>query len=193
MSFRDTGVGAMGFELAVWRESEPIGRALARERYRRAEAPLLKERFPDEDVSGGLIRIGADRVDEVSNAVFAFARDEGLVCYDPQRDLVHNREPLGAYPGIQLHTGDGMVVTDPDLGLVHDALGTMSAQNPFVALVLYGRHFMQVSPDGAFELEFKESGVIRATRIDELNEVRACFLAYASGDRSFLEHFQWSS
>ncbi|GAA0977261.1 hypothetical protein GCM10009555_038150 [Acrocarpospora macrocephala] len=185
----------MSFVLAVWRESEPIGRAVARERYSHAEGSMLKERFPDEDVSGGLIRIAADRVDEVSNAVFAFARDEGLVCYDPQRDLVHNREPLGAYTGIQLHSGDGMVVTDPDLGLIHDVLGTMSVQNPFVALVVYGRHFMQVSPGSAgdYELEFKEGGVIRATRLDDLTEVRACFLAYATGDRSFLGEHQWSA
>jgi hypothetical protein len=185
----------MSFVLAVWRESEPIGRAVARERYSHADGSLLKERFPDEDVSGGLIRVEADRMDEVSNAVFAFARDEGLVCYDPQRDLVHNREPLGAYSGIQLHTGDGMVVTDPDLGLVHDVLGTMSGQNPFVALVVYGRHFMQVSPGsaGGYELEFKEGGVIQATRLDDLTEVRACFLAYAMGDRSFLGEHQWSS
>ncbi|WP_214111125.1 hypothetical protein [Acrocarpospora catenulata] len=184
----------MSFVLAVWRESEPISRAVARERYLHVDTPVLKERFPDEEVSGGLIRIQVERADEVSRAVFAFARDEGLVCYDPQRDLVHNREPLGAYPGIQLHTGDGMVVIDPDLGLVHDVLGTMSAQNPFVALVAFGRHFMQVSPDeqGGFEVEFKEGGSIRAARVPGLTDVRACFLSYASGDRSFLNAYDWA-
>ncbi|MFD0479825.1 hypothetical protein ACFQ0B_75560 [Nonomuraea thailandensis] len=82
-----------------------------------------------------------------------------------------------------------MVVNDPDLGLVHDVLGTMSAQNPFVALVNFGQHFLQVSP--GFELEYKEGAMVRAT-VPELEEVRQAFNEYATGDRAFLARHEWS-
>ncbi len=178
--------------LAVWHEPGPITREAARERFRHgppkadeAFTKALAELFPGERIED----ITPEHVDEVSNAVFALAKQYGLVCYDPQRGLVHNLEPLGVYAGIQLHTGDGMILTDPDLRLIADVLGTISPQNPFVALVSFGNHFMQVSP--GYELEFKEGGRIRAAIVPELAEVRRAFLEYATGDRSFLQRHTW--
>ncbi|MFB4265949.1 hypothetical protein [Nonomuraea sp. GTA35] len=190
----------MSVELMVWDEPVPISRDQARATYlavkRTApgagvEPDVAKELPGEVTLYPGhvLVSMDLDTMDEMSAQVFTVARAHGLVCYDPQRDLVHNVAPLGVYEGMQLHTGDGMVVNDPDLGLVHDVLGTMSAQNPFVALVNFGQHFLQVSP--GFELEYKEGALVRAM-VAELAEVRQAFNEYATGDRAFLNRYEWA-
>lgn len=184
----------------VWDEPVPISRDQARAAYLAVkrtrpvagEVPDVAKELPGEITlypGHVLVSMDLDTMDETSAQVFAVARAHGMVCYDPQRDLVHNVAPLGVYEGMQLHTGDGMVVHDPDLGLVHDVLATLSAQNPFVALVNFGRHFLQVSP--GFELEYKE-GTLVGTVVPELAEVRAAFHEYATGDRSFLSRHRWT-
>ncbi|MCC5574708.1 hypothetical protein IMZ11_03535 [Microtetraspora sp. AC03309] len=179
-------------KLAVWRESGPIPRDRARDLF------LDGPPEPDEDFAEAFAElfpgvriddIAPERIDEISNAVFRLAREHGLVCYDPQRGLVHNLEPRGVHPQLEMHTGDGMVVTDPDLRLIADVLGTLSPENPFVALVCFGQHFIQVSP--GYELEFKEGGKIRGTVTTDLAEVRRAFLEYATGDRAFLQRHEW--
>lgn len=187
----------------VWDEPAPITRDQARAAYlavrksRPVEGPVpevakelpgLVTVFP----AHVLVTMDLESMDEMSGQVFAVARAHGLVCYDPQRDLVHNVAPLGLYQGMQLHTGDGMVVHDPDLGLVHDVLATLSVQNPFAALVVFGHHFLQVSPEGAgYEVEYKEGVMVRALMAD-LGDVRQAFHEYATGDRSFLSRHEWS-
>ncbi|MFG1698612.1 hypothetical protein [Nonomuraea sp. NPDC049309] len=190
----------MSVELMVWDEPVPISRDQARATYlavKRTEpgggpVPDVAKELPGEITlypGHVLVTMDLDTMDEVSAQVFTVARAHGMVCYDPQRDLVHNVAPLGVYEGMQLHTGDGMIVHDPDLGLVHDVLGTMSAQNPFVALVNFGRHFIQVSP--GYELEYKEGTLVR-TMVEELAEVRQAFHEYATGERGFLGRHTWS-
>ncbi|MER6002296.1 hypothetical protein ABT120_27250 [Nonomuraea angiospora] len=191
----------MSVELMVWDEPVPISRDQARATYLAVkrdspgtgEAPDVAKEMPGEvTIYPGhvLVTMDLDTMDEMSAQVFTIARAHGLVCYDPQRDLVHNVAPLGVYEGMQLHTGDGMLVHDPDLGLIHDVLATLTAQNPFVALVNFGRHFLQVSP--GYELEYKEGTLIR-TMVPELAEVQAAFNEYATGDRSFLTRHEWAS
>jgi hypothetical protein len=191
----------MSVELMVWDEPVPISRDQARATYlavRRMEpvagdGPDVAKELPGEVTlypGHVLVTMDLDTMDEMSAQVYTIARAHGLVCYDPQRDLVHNVAPLGVYEGMQLHTGDGMIVHDPDLGLVHDVLGTLSPQNPFVTLVNFGRHFLQVSP--GYELEYKEGTLVR-TMVAELEEVRQAFNEYATGDRSFLARYAWSS
>jgi hypothetical protein len=190
----------MSVELMVWDEPVPISRDQARATYlavKRSDpddgdVPDVAKELPgDITLYPGhvLVTMDLDTMDETSAQVFTIARAHGLVCYDPQRDLVHNVAPLGVYDGMQLHTGDGMVVHDPDLGLVHDVLATLSPQNPFVALVSFGRHLLQVSP--GYELEYKEGTLIR-TMVPELEEAQAAFNEYATGDRSFLSRHEWS-
>ncbi|MFI6737927.1 hypothetical protein ACIBI9_33820 [Nonomuraea sp. NPDC050451] len=190
----------MSVELMVWDEPVPISRDQARATYLAVkrdspvtgEAPDVAKELPGEvTIYPGhvLVTMDLDTMDETSGQVFTIARAHGLVCYDPQRDLVHNVAPLGVYEGMQLHTGDGMVVHDPDLGLIHDVLATLSAQNPFVALVNFGQHFLQVSP--GYELEYKEGTLIR-TMVPELAEVQAAFHEYATGERSFLARHEWA-
>lgn len=183
----------------VWREAEPISRDQARTVYLAAKKEAPGGELPDyaKELPGivtgyrdhVLVTMDLDSMDEMSGQVFGVARAHGLVCYDPQRDLAHNVAPLGVYQGMQLHTGDGMVVTDPDLGLVHDVLATLSPQNPFAALVNFGRHFIQVSP--GYELEYKE-GTLRRTMVDDLAEVQQAFHEYALGDRAFLARHEWA-
>ncbi|MET7466667.1 hypothetical protein [Nonomuraea sp. NPDC005501] len=196
----------MSVELMVWDEPVPISRDQARAAYLAAkkgrpvqgalpevakELPGLVTVFPGHV----LVTMDLESMDEMSGQVFTVARAHGLVCYDPQRDLVHNVGPLGVHQGMQLHTGDGMVVHDPDLGLVHDVLATLSAQNPFAALVTFGHHFIQVSPaehgEPAYEVEYKEGHMVR-TLMPRLDEVRQAFHEYAIGDRSFLSRHEWS-
>ncbi|GAB1820529.1 hypothetical protein [Herbidospora sp. RD11066] len=185
----------MTFELALWYEPEPISREDARDLYPKAQIPpdtsrQLAAALPGATVDGAFVIAPDDLTDEVGNAAFAFAREHNLVCYDPQRHLIHNREPLGAYRDVQLHTGDGMVVHDPDLNLVNDVLETLSPENPFMALVVYGHHFVQVSP--GYEVDFKEQGVIRSTTTTDKAEVRKIVLLYLVGDRSFLDAHEWT-
>ncbi|MDF2705793.1 MAG: hypothetical protein K0R62_1445 [Nonomuraea muscovyensis] len=200
-------MGGVSVELMVWDEPVPITRDQARATYlavRKSrpvtgavpevakELPGLVTVFPGHV----LVTMDLESMDEISGQVFAVARAHGMVCYDPQRDLVHNVAPLGIYQDMQLHTGDGMIVHDPDLGLVHDVLGTLSAQNPFAALVAFGRHFLQVSPggdqpDAGYEVEYKEGTMVRAL-LPDLADVRRAFHEYATGDRGFLSRHAWS-
>ncbi|MFC4536895.1 hypothetical protein [Sphaerisporangium dianthi] len=141
-----------------------------------------------------LVIVDLERSDEVASAAFALARRCELVCYDPQRDLVHNLAPTGAYREMQLHTGDGLVITDPDLGLVSDVAATLSPENPFAALVVFGHHFVQVSPEpSGYELEYKDSlrNVLLRTHTADLEVVREAFAEYATGGRAFLDHHDW--
>ncbi|MFF5264165.1 hypothetical protein ACFY4C_34995 [Actinomadura viridis] len=211
----------MSFELAVWYEPEPItaARAAATERGAIAPHPAVAAfardaaaAFPDAEIEAeadagdgaeadargvrrAVVRMPPDRADAISAEVYALARAHGLICHDPGRGLVHNLAPTPVHPGTQLHTGDGMVVTDPDLGLVHDVLGRLSpAGNPFAALVLFGRHFIQVSPErGGYELEYKDGlrDVIHRTHVDDLGEVRRAFAEYARDERGFLDRLSW--
>lgn len=199
----------MSFELAVWYEPEPITgehaenvlQALRGGAFEAAEPRPEVARFagllPEaEQVSPAhaLVTVDLERSDEVSGETFALARRCGLVCYDPQRRLVHNLAPLGVYPGMQLRTGDGMVVVDPDLGLVTDAVATMSPQNPFTALVVFGEHFVQASPEiSGYELEYKDSvrDVMVRTHVPGLAAVQDAFGEYAAGERAFLERHEW--
>ncbi len=185
----------------VWDEATPISRDRARAAYLEVkktepvsgELPEIAKELPGIVTvyrDHVLVTMDLDTMDEMSAQVFTAARAHGLVCYDPQRDLVHNVAPLGVYEGMQLHTGDGLIVHDPDLGLVHDVLATMSPQNPFTALVTFGRHFVQVSP--GFELEYKEGTLVR-TMVDDLEEVRRAFHEYATGERGFLTRHEWSA
>ncbi|MEU0564297.1 hypothetical protein ABZ297_02725 [Nonomuraea sp. NPDC005983] len=190
----------MSVELMVWDEPEPITRDQARAVYlavKKSEPvggvlPEIVKELPGQvTVYPGHVLVGMDleSMDEMSAQVFTIAREHGLVCYDPQRDLVHNVAPLGVYQGMQLHTGDGMIVHDPDLGLVRDVLATMSPQNPFVALVNFGHHFLQVSP--GYELEYKEQALQRALLTD-LADVQRAFQEYATGERAFLTRHEWT-
>jgi hypothetical protein len=196
------------YELVVWHEPEPITVAAA-ETLARGEIPPhpsvadfvrdLASEHPDAEVTAdgsryATVKMAPDRADEISARVYGLARAHGLVCYDPDRRLVHNRTPTGVHPETQLHTGDGMIVTDPDLGLVRDVLGRLSVQNPFAALVLFGSGFLQVAPEpGGYELEYKDSPARRLyrTRVDDLGEVRRAFQEYASGDLAFLDRHGW--
>ncbi|WP_062438516.1 hypothetical protein [Herbidospora daliensis] len=185
----------MTFELALWYEPEPISKEEARDRYRKVRIPedvsrSLAAALPGGTVDGALVSGPDEAVDEVGNAAFEFAREHGLVCYDARRHLIHNREPLGAYREVQLHTGDGVNALDPDLNLVNDVLETLSAENPFMALVVYGHHFIQVSP--GYEVDFKEEGVIRSTSTTDKEQVRRMVLLYLVGDRSFLDAHEWT-
>ncbi|MFJ2031197.1 hypothetical protein [Streptosporangium sp. NPDC087985] len=199
----------MSVELAVWHESEPITKGQAENVFqalRRGEPaaepypgvaafagrlPGIAQLFP----AYALVAVEPERADEVSGEVFALAREYDLVCYDPQRGLVHNLAPLGVYSGMQMHTGDGMIVVDPDLRLVADALATLSPQNPFTALVVFGEHFVQVSPEiTGYELEYKDSAqnLMFRTHVPDLGTVQEAFAEYATGGRAFLERHDWA-
>ncbi|WP_326820390.1 hypothetical protein [Streptosporangium sp. NBC_01756] len=198
----------MSVELAVWHEPEPISREQAENVFqalRRGEpaaGPHPGVAAFAERLSGvaqafpayALVVVEPERADEVSGEVFAAARECGLVCYDPQRELVHNLAPLGVYSGMQMHTGDGMIVVDPDLRLVADAPATLSPQNPFTALVVFGEHFIQASPEiTGYELEYKDSvrDLMFRTHVSDLGAIQQAFAEYATGDRSFLERHDW--
>ncbi|MEU8384557.1 hypothetical protein [Streptosporangium sp. NPDC048865] len=141
-----------------------------------------------------LVSVDLERADEVSAEVFALAAECGLVCYDPQRGLVHNLSPRGVYPTMEMRTGDGMIVVGPDLQLISDALATMSPQNPFTALVVFGEHFVQSSPEiSGYELEYKDSVRNRMfrTHVPDLGAVQDAFTEYATGERAFLDRHDW--
>ncbi|GAA4219024.1 hypothetical protein FHR32_004459 [Streptosporangium album] len=199
----------MSVELAVWHEPEPITRERAESVFRalRRGEPAAGPHPGVAEFAGrlagvaqafpayALVTVEPERADEVSGEVFAVARECGLVCCDPQRGLVHNLAPLGVYPGMQMHTGDGMIVVDPDLRLVADALAALSPQNPFTALVVFGEHFVQVSPEiTGYELEYKDSvrDLMLRTHVSDLGAVQEAFAEYAAGERFFLKRHDWA-
>ncbi|MEU0483621.1 hypothetical protein ABZ260_31085 [Streptosporangium sp. NPDC006013] len=155
------------------------------------------ERLPEAEplsAAFALVTVDLERADEVASEVFALAAECGLVCYDPQRGLVHNLSPRGVYPTMEMRTGDGMIVVGPDLQLISDALATMSPQNPFTALVVFGEHFVQSSPEiSGYELEYKDSVRDRMfrTHVPDLEAVQTAFTEYATGERAFLERHDW--
>ncbi|WP_433329632.1 hypothetical protein [Spirillospora sp. CA-294931] len=196
------------FELVAWYEAEPVSRERAAETDWEQAAPhpgvaAFAQGFAELRPGTGLrtsgdryavVTMTSDEADEVSTEVYALARAHGLTCYDPVRRLVHNLRPTGAYRDMQLHTGDGVVTVDPDLGLVRDVLDGLGPENPFTALVVFGHHFIQVSPEpGGYEMEYKDSVRDRMyrTRVDDLEEVRRAFEEYALDDRAFLDRHRW--
>lgn len=203
----------MSFELGVWREASPIGREPALIRYRDrdfGQASPEVAAFWDElcglvekgVIDGSehapdhvIVRAPLEYMDQISEVVYGLARANRLVCYDPQRHLVSNLTPLGVYPDLLLHTGDGLMLEQPDLGLVDDVLGRLSTENPFVALVVPGRHFLQTSEEseGEYTLEYRDSVQRRmaAATTPDLAELRHAFQSYALGDSSFLNRFHW--
>ncbi|WP_067490884.1 hypothetical protein [Actinomadura hibisca] len=200
----------MTFELLAWHTDAPLTRteAAAQEPGELEPHPAVAEfarEFgvlrPEVDIVAPesryvRVRMTPEQVDEISTETYALARAHGLVCFDPDRELVHNLGPVGVYEGLQLHTGEGLIVIDPDLPLVHDALERLAPANPFTTLVAFGRHFMQASPEGgAFELEYKDSAqnLIYSTRVPDLAEVQRAFQEYATGERGFLDRHDWTT
>ncbi|TDD63958.1 hypothetical protein [Actinomadura rubrisoli] len=198
----------MRFELVVWHEPAPITvenasgtdfDAVPAHTGVAAFADELTRTHPGAEVTVqesryARVRMASETADEISADVYELAKTHELVCYDPVRRLVHNLGPIGAYEGMQFHTGDGMIVVDPDLRLVQDVLGTLGEENPFAALVVFGRHFVQVSPeDGGYELEYKDSvqGRLYRAHVADLADVRRAFEEYASDDRAFLDRHSW--
>ncbi|RFU36529.1 hypothetical protein DZF91_37765 [Actinomadura logoneensis] len=201
----------MTYELLLWRSDGPVTRERAEKIDESgAEATPVIAEFVVElrrlhsdvqvvETGGGRfarVEMADDQADQVSTDVYAIARGLGLVVWDPVRGLVHNVAPVGVYQGMQLHTGDGMVVIDPDLGLVRDVLTRLGPENPFAALVVFGHHFVQVSPeDGGYELEYKDGarGEMYRTRLLDLAEVQRAFHEYANDDRGFLDRHTWQT
>ncbi|GAA0845191.1 hypothetical protein ACFQVD_22940 [Streptosporangium amethystogenes subsp. fukuiense] len=209
----------MSFELAVWHEHKPITREHAEHVFQtfrhgrphggrshpEGQEPeeghpgvaAFVERLPEAErlsAAFALVTVDLERADEVAAEVFALAAECGLVCYDPQRGLVHNLSPRGVYPAMEMRTGDGMIVVSPDLQLIRDALAGMSPQNPFTALVVFGEHFVQSSPEiSGYELEYKDSVRNRMfrTHVPDLEAVQTAFTEYATGERAFLERHDW--
>lgn len=211
----------MTYELLIWRADGPVTREQAERVGDTREtggvagdpvpepAPVIGEfvvelRRLHSDVqvaeTGGgrfaRVEMADDQADQVSTDVYAIAQGHRLIVWDPVRGLVHNVAPVGVYQGMQLHTGDGMVVIDPDLGLVRDVLTRLGPGNPFAALVVFGHHFVQVSPeDDGYELEYKDGsqGQLYRTNVSDLAEVQRAFTEYANDDRGFRDRHTWQA
>jgi hypothetical protein len=213
----------VSFELAVWYEPKPITREHAENVFQALRHGTPKDRgTPPSDLSEEreaseaypgvaafadrlpgaewlspghvLVTVDLERADEVSGEAFALATECELVCYDPQRGLVHNLGPLGVDPAMEMRTGDGMIVVNPDLQLISDALATLSPQNPFMALVVFGEHFIQSSPEiSGYELEYRDStkDLMFRTHVPDLEAVQDAFTEYATGERAFLDRHEW--
>ena len=98
------------------------------------------------DVGDGFVLLPMrwSRAAEVAPRVIALAAGRGLVCFDPQAEVVHVPPALRSKGGLELRSCVGLPVSDPDPETVERAVRRLSADNWFVILEGPAGRFVQV-------------------------------------------------
>lgn len=125
------------------------------------------------DVGDGFVLMPMrwSRAAEVAPRVMALAAEHGLVCFDPQAEVVHVPPALRAAGALELRSCVGLPVSDPDPETVERAVRRLSADNWFVILEGPAGRFVQVGTGdqagvaaGTHALEYRDGAPERHYR-----------------------------
>ncbi|SEN92718.1 hypothetical protein [Actinacidiphila rubida] len=100
---------------------------------------------------------------DLAPRVVALAARHGLVCFDPQKDVVHVPPALRAPHALELRSCGGPTVADPDPETVERAIRGLSAGSWFVILEDVPGRYLQVGvgadagrSEGGYAAEFRD-------------------------------------
>ena len=144
------------------------------------------------DVSEGhvLMPMGWGRVGTVAPRVLELAGRHGLVCFDPQAEVVHVPPALRRPDGLRVESCVGLPVEDPDPEAVERAVRRVSAENWFVILEGQAGRYVQVGTGaqagaaaGGFVVEHRDGSPERHYRcvLGDVDQVVAVFADFARG------------
>jgi hypothetical protein len=137
---------------------------------------------------------------QVLDFVRELAAQHGLVCFDPQENLVHHPPALRTEPRLMLSLWDGSQFEDPDPARTERALRKLSRDRYFVILERAGGHYVQVgygqdagTRPGWYALERRDGSADRHYRcvVTDITEIVKAFNAFAAGEVGWERRFGW--
>ncbi|MFF3558875.1 hypothetical protein ACFYXS_02365 [Streptomyces sp. NPDC002574] len=220
----------MSFDLAVWHEPVRVSSAAAAEKYARlcegdhtgvAGAPEvgafhreLTAEFPESDAdeaspwasgphvgnSHVIMAMSWSRAGEVAPRVRELADRHGLVCFDPQAEVVRLPRALRGPRPLDLELCAGLPVADPDRDVLERAVRNLSDDNWYLVLDEGDGRFVQVGlgpaagvGDDEFAVEHRDGAPDRHERcvVRDREAVVAAVLGFAAGDASWKTGLPW--
>ncbi|MEU4170365.1 hypothetical protein AB0F46_26250 [Streptomyces sp. NPDC026665] len=141
------------------------------------------------------------RADGTAPEVVDLAGRHGLVCLDPQAQVLHRPPAQRGAGGLSLRPCVGLKVEDADPDVIDRAVRRLSAENWFLILERRSGHFLQVGhgPNAGlatddFAVEHREGSMERHYRcvLSRREEVIALFADYAAGANTWSVDAQWA-
>jgi hypothetical protein len=161
---------------------------------------------PDVDQDSAVMTFRSALAAQALPFVRELARDQGLVCFNPQSTLVYQPPVPGApAPGapepVSLRVHGRREVVSPGGELIARGVRGLSREHWYAALERDDQHYLQAGygpnagvADGSYALEYRDGGPgehWRAVTPDVAACVRA-FLAYGAGEPGWAEGFSWT-
>jgi hypothetical protein len=159
-----------------------------------------------------IMPISWGRADATATAVLDLAGRHGLVCFDPQAEVLHLPPALRGTDGgadgpdgadaLNLQPCVGLKIEDPDLDVIERAVRRLSPENWFLILEKPNGRFVQVGqgPDagvavGEFAVEHRDGSMERHYRcvLNDRDQVTAIFTEFASGAEAWSVDARWES
>lgn len=156
----------------------------------------------DVSVAHVIMPMSSGRAAGAAPEVVALAGRHGLVCFDPQAEVLHLPPALRGADGPSLQPCVGLKVEDADLDVIERAVHRLSEENWFLILERRSGHFLQVGhgPNaglrtGGFAVEHRDGAPERHYRcvLNEKDQVAALFADYASGASAWSVDARWDS
>ncbi|MDH6217277.1 hypothetical protein [Streptomyces pseudovenezuelae] len=156
-----------------------------------------------------IMPISWGRADEIAPAVLALAGRHGLVCFDPQAEVLHlppalrEANGLGGTDGagvLRLQPCVGLNVEGPDLDVIDRAVRQLSADNWFLILEKPEGRYVQVGQGpnagvnaGEFAVEHRDGSMERHYRcvLSDEDQVAVIFAEFASGAEAWSVDVRW--
>ena len=140
------------------------------------------------------------RASETAPDVVALAGRHGLVCFDPQAEVLHLPSALRGTDGLSLQPCVGLKVEDPDLDVIERAVRRLSAENWFLILERRLGRYLQVAQGpnaglsaNGFAVEHRDGSPDRHYRcvLSEKDQVATVFADFASGEAAWSVDARW--
>jgi hypothetical protein len=141
------------------------------------------------------------RSGEIAPEVVALAGTHGLVCFDPQAEVLHLPPALSGTAGLSLRSCAGLKVEDPDLDVIEHAVHGLSAENWFLILEKGRGRYLQVGQGpnaglttSGFAVEHRDGSPDRHYRcvLSDKDQVAMVFADFASGRTVWSVDAQWA-